>query len=160
MFTFLLVDFDRKNLFWCSLCIQRCPLHCHSLCDWLPMFLFMFLQNKNETTIHVERKPLWRLFASLLLRSMCIVPRIPRAQKPRLWHVYWYFSFSPFFPFTFFALDFDHFEEKRKKNYTLLIWIFIDFFSLAYIYLGWHGNVEKQNRIAMTPVAPQGGMSR
>ncbi|KAI5677796.1 hypothetical protein M9H77_08746 [Catharanthus roseus] len=26
--------------------------------------------------------------------------------------------------------------------------------------IGWHGNVEKQNRIAMTPVAPQGGMSR
>lgn len=54
---------------------------------WLD--ILMLLPHQDETTIHVEGEPLLGLLDSLLLRTLCLVPRISRTWKPRIWLGHW-----------------------------------------------------------------------
>lgn len=89
---------------------------------WLD--ILMLLPHQDETTIHVEGEPLLGLLDSLLLRTLCLVPRISRTWKPRIWHGHWYI---------YIIIDFHvhYYFFFKKKTYR---WV-LSFFVLNLFYL-------------------------
>lgn len=70
----------------CSMRKGWCCLRTGNAVNWVSMAVFMPLPNQIEGPVPLAREQMYRLPHPLLLRALCRVPRIQRAQEPRLRH--------------------------------------------------------------------------